>query len=66
AYSVFGLYYYLRIANAMLMREAMSKERLPISLGMRVALAVTAGGTVAIGILPEWFIKAVNWSLPFG
>lgn len=66
AYSVFGLYYYLRIANAMFMREAVSKERLPISLGMRVALAVTAVGTVAIGILPEWFIKAVNWSLPFG
>ena len=37
-YAVFGLYYYMRIANAMFMREATDKTRLPISAGMRVAL----------------------------
>jgi NADH-quinone oxidoreductase subunit N len=62
-YAVFGLYYYMRIANAMFMREAMDKERLPISAGMRVALGVTAFATVAIGLFPEQFIRAVNWSL---
>jgi NADH-quinone oxidoreductase subunit N len=66
AYSVFGLYYYLRVANAMFMREAASKERLHISLGMKVALAVTAFATVVIGIFPERFIEAVNWSLKLG
>jgi uncharacterized caspase-like protein len=66
AYSVFGLYYYLRIANAMFMREAINKERLPISLGMRAALGITALGTVVIGIFPEQFIRAVNWSLRIG
>src|SRR5271155_5665931 len=62
-YAVFGLYYYMRIANAMFMREAADKSPLPISPGMRVALAVTGLGTVVIGIFPEQFIRAVTWSL---
>jgi NADH-quinone oxidoreductase subunit N len=62
-YAVFGLYYYMRIANAMFMRDALDKTRLPISVGMRVALGVTAFATIYIGILPEQFIRAVNWSL---
>ena len=62
-YAVFGLYYYMRIANAMLMRPAADKEPLPISLGMWAALGVTALATVFIGIYPEPFIHAVNWSL---
>ena len=63
-YALFGLYYYMRVANAMFMREALDKTRLPISLGMRVALGVTALATVVIGIVPEFFIKAATWSLP--
>lgn len=62
-YAVFGLYYYMRIANAMLMREPMEKESLKLSWGMRTALAVTSAATVFIGIWPEPFIHAVNWSL---
>ena len=45
-YSVFGLYYYMRIANAMFMREPLEKERLPLSPAMGLALAVTAFVTV--------------------
>jgi len=62
-YAVFGLYYYMRIANAMFMREAEDKTPLPVSPGMRLALGITAFATVYIGILPEQFIRAVNWSL---
>src|SRR5206468_11056071 len=62
-YAVFGLYYYMRIANQMFMREALDKTRLPISLGMRPALGITAFATLVIGIYPEPFIRAVNWSL---
>jgi NADH-quinone oxidoreductase subunit N len=66
-YAVFGLYYYMRIANAMFMRQPMDKTPLPLSAGMRVALGVTAFATVVIGIIPEQFIQAVNhavyWSL---
>ena len=63
-YSVFGLYYYLKIANAMFMRQAEAgEEKLPVSIGMRAALGVTALATLWIGIMPEHFIRLVNWSL---
>jgi NADH-quinone oxidoreductase subunit N len=62
-YSVFGLYYYMRIANQMFMREALDETRLPVSAGMRVALGVTAFATVFIGVFPDRFIQLVNWSL---
>ena len=63
-YSVFGLYYYLKIANAMFMRQPeKGEERLPISLAMRTALAVTGLATLYIGIMPNRFIELVNWAL---
>lgn len=62
-YAVFGLYYYMRIANAMFMREALDKSRLPVSLAMKVALGVTAFATVFIGIFPDRFIRLVTWGL---
>src|SRR6267154_4212228 len=62
-YAVFGLYYYMRMANQMFMREALDKTLLPISAGMKVALGITAFATVYIGIFPEQFIRIVNWSL---
>jgi NADH-quinone oxidoreductase subunit N len=62
-YALFGLYYYLKIANAILMRQPMETERLPVSLGMRFALGVCALATIVIGIYPEPFIRTVNWSL---
>jgi len=62
-YSLFGLYYYLKIANSMLMRAPMETERLPVSLGMRCAVGVTALATIVIGVYPEPFIRTVNWSL---
>jgi NADH-quinone oxidoreductase subunit N len=62
-YSLFGLYYYLKIANSMLMRAPMEPERLPLSFGMRCTLGVTALATLVIGVYPEPFIRGVNWSL---
>jgi len=59
-YSVFGLYYYLRVANAMFMRQPLEKESLPLSPAMALALFVTALATVAIGIFPNSMIQAVN------
>ncbi len=63
-YALFGFYYYMKIGNAMFMREAADKTRLRISPAMWTALAVTSLATVVIGILPEYFIRAVTWSLP--
>jgi NADH-quinone oxidoreductase subunit N len=62
-YAVFGLYYYMKIASAMFMREAEDRARLPISAGVWAALAVTATATVVIGVLPEWFIRLATWSM---
>ncbi len=62
-YSLFGLYYYLKVANSMLMRAPMETEKLPVSVGMRFAVGITALATLVIGIHPEPFIRSVNWSL---
>jgi NADH-quinone oxidoreductase subunit N len=63
-YSVFGLYYYLKIANAMFMRQPeKGEEYLPFSYAMRTALGVTAFATLFIGIMPNRFIEIVNWAL---
>ena len=62
-YALFGLYYYLRIANVMMMRAPTEPGRMPVSLGMRFALGLTGLMTLLIGIFPEPFIHTVNWSL---
>jgi NADH-quinone oxidoreductase subunit N len=62
-YAVFGLYYYMKIASAMFMREAEEKTRLPISAGVWAVLAVSAAATIVIGILPERFIRIAQWSM---
>ena len=63
-YSVFGLYYYLRMANAMFMGKAEASEGLlPVGIAMRAGLSVAAFATLFIGILPDRFIQVVNWAL---
>jgi NADH-quinone oxidoreductase subunit N len=62
-YSVFGLYYYLKMANAMFMGQPEEKGMLPVSWMMRAALGVTAFATLFIGLMPDRFINLVNWSL---
>jgi NADH-quinone oxidoreductase subunit N len=62
-YAVVALYYYLRIANAMFMRNAVSAEPIPSTPAMSFALSFAAVATVVIGLFPNVFIQAVNWSL---
>ena len=62
-YAVVGLYYYMRIANAMLMRQPVAAEPVRLSPAMTLALGITAAGTVIIGLFPNFFINVVNWSL---
>ena len=54
-YSVVGLYYYMRIANSMLMRQPIDAEPVHTRPAMRLALTITAVGTVVINV--------TNWSL---
>jgi NADH-quinone oxidoreductase subunit N len=62
-YSVFGLYYYLKMANAMFMGQSEETGLLPVSWTMRAALGVSAFATLFIGIMPDRCINLVNWSL---
>ncbi len=62
-YVAVAMYYYLRIANAMLMRPAVDPEPVRISPGMAAALFVTSAATIVIGLLPEAFIELTNWGV---
>jgi NADH-quinone oxidoreductase subunit N len=62
-YVAVALYYYMRVANAMFMRAALDAEPVRLSPAMSLALAITAFATIYIGLFPEWFIRAANWSL---
>ena len=62
-YAVVALYYYMRIANAIFMKQAADAEPIRLTPGMTTALAVTALGTIGIGIFPNAFIAFVTWSL---
>ena len=62
-YSVIGLYYYMRIASAMIVKPAADTEPVRVGPAMALALAVTAIATIGIGLFPNFFINAANWSL---
>jgi NADH-quinone oxidoreductase subunit N len=62
-YAVVSMYYYMRIANAMLMRQPIDTEPVHTRPAMRLALTITAAGTVGIGLFPNFFINVANWSL---
>ncbi len=51
------------VLNAMLMRQPIESEPVRLAPSMRLALTITALGTVGIGLFPNVFINAVNWSL---
>jgi NADH-quinone oxidoreductase subunit N len=53
----------MRIANAMLMRQPVEAEPVRLSPAMGLALTITAVGTIGIGLFPNFFINAANWSL---
>ncbi len=58
-----AFYYYLRVANAMFMGKATCEEPVSSPSAMRLALGITAAATVVIGLFPNLFIQAVNWSV---
>lgn len=56
AYAVVALYYYFRIVVAMFMKRAPDTVPLASSFGLSVALGITLGLTLIIGIYPQPFI----------
>ncbi len=66
AYAVVALYYYFRIVALMFMKEAQDTVPLASGPGLRLALAVTLGLTLFIGIYPEPFIALAQQAMrPF-
>jgi len=53
----------LRVANAMFMRKAVSTEPVASTPAFNVGLYFSAAATVLIGLFPNIFIQAVNWSV---
>ena len=62
-YVAVSLYYYLKVANKMFMSPALDDEPVHLSPAMGLALGITAAATVGIGLFPDWFIRAVTWSI---
>jgi len=63
-YSVFGLYYYLKIANAMFHAPRRSRRGETAREFHHARWPRLAGlATLYIGIMPERFIELVNWAL---
>jgi NADH-quinone oxidoreductase subunit N len=62
-FAVVGLAYYARIFNAAFVRKPL--EDAPVAAGpsMKLALALTAIGTIVIGIFPNGMIQAAQWSM---
>ena len=63
-----AVYYYFRLVAAMWVRDPSEAPRPVISAGQAVALAATAGITLAAGIYPDPFLRFASYSLmlPFG
>jgi NADH-quinone oxidoreductase subunit N len=57
--SVISAYYYLRVVKLMYIGEPASDERIPSSLPVRFALAVTSLGVLALGIYP-WMVLRIT------
>jgi NADH-quinone oxidoreductase subunit N len=65
-YAVVALYYYFRIVVAMFMRKAAEAIPLATGVGVKVALAITLGMTLVVGIYPQPFISMAREAIrPF-
>jgi NADH-quinone oxidoreductase subunit N len=62
-YVAVAIYYYFKIVRSMFIREQTEKAPMATSVGLRLALGVSAVLTLAIGIYPEPFLKLAQTSL---
>ena len=62
-YVAVAAYYYIKVVNAMFMGTAAEAAPVRISPGMKAVLAITALATIGIGLYPDPFIRAANWSV---
>lgn len=62
-YVAVAIFYYFRIVRSMFLADVEDQTPLSSSWGMRVALVVSGALTLAIGILPEPFLKLAQTSV---
>jgi NADH-quinone oxidoreductase subunit N len=62
-YVAVAVYYYFRLVRSMFVGEVADQVPLASSLGLRVALAVTCGLTLAIGVYPQPFLALAEISI---
>jgi NADH-quinone oxidoreductase subunit N len=62
-YVAVAIFYYFRIVRSMFLADLEDQTPLSSSWGMRVALVVSGALTLAIGILPEPFLKLAQTSV---
>jgi NADH-quinone oxidoreductase subunit N len=55
--SVISAYYYLRVVKVMWFNEPVSLEKVPSSVALKIALALTSLGVLFVGIVPGWLMK---------
>ncbi|HEY3174169.1 MAG TPA: NADH-quinone oxidoreductase subunit N [Candidatus Polarisedimenticolia bacterium] len=60
--SAISLYYYLRVVVCMYLREPLTDEPYNTSPALTAALAIAAGMTLLIGIMPERFLRLASFS----
>jgi NADH-quinone oxidoreductase subunit N len=62
-YVAVAAYYYIKVVNAMFMGTSAEPAPVRTSPGMKTVLAITALATIGIGLYPDPFIRAANWSI---
>ncbi len=55
--SVISAYYYLRVVKVMWLGEVVSKEKVPSSGALRLALSLSCLGVLLLGIIPGYIMK---------
>lgn len=60
--SAVAAFFYIRIVMLMYMKEEARPFDLALTPSLRLAIAITAAGTVGIGLLPSWFLDLAQGS----
>jgi NADH-quinone oxidoreductase subunit N len=60
--SVISAYYYLRVVKVMWLGEPASKEKVPSSWALRLALAISCFGVLLLGIIPAYGMRLAEFA----
>lgn len=60
--SAISLYYYLRVVVNMYVKDPLTETPYATSAGLRIALVITGGMTILLGILPERLLQFATFT----